>query len=396
MSARAALLAAFGTAAVALAVGSACRTPTSITFAFSTDVDCASAASPPLVAVVIAGDVNLEGTNDAPSSTKTCEVAPSAGELASIGQVVAVPSSEEASSVTMRVVMGLGRSSEGCGIEPGLDGDPWSGCLVARRRLAFLPNESLTVEVPLHADCVGVPCDAVSTCVPDRGCVSAEVDPETCVGGGCDEQQLQPSVASSAAATTGGGGASGSTDAASSGAGAGGEGGEGGAPSTVASTAATTSSTSSTGGGRCGDGTRDMDEACDDGNSDEGDHCNPDCTLNPLCPLECPAPEAECLDATCADNTCVTVVRETCSDYPDGICDACGRCCQPSGGCSTARCPVGGACLGGQQCASTFCYQDPVEETGVCCESACDVSSMSCLARDTDQADGVCAPIVQR
>jgi len=285
----------------------------------------------------------------------------------------------------MRVLLGVGRKTSDCGLVPGADGDPWSGCLVARRRLTFISGEALRVLVPLYLDCVGIPCNEVSTCVPGRGCVSADVDPETCTGVGCDELDLRPDGSSTSAQ---GSASSGDGEGAGGAAVTGvttttGVGGEGGATSTGESTSV---SSVSTGGSYCGDDTTDFGEECDDGNNDPGDGCSHDCETEGACSQVCPDPTASCLVGTCLKNKCTTLVAMDCNEFPGGTCDPCGRCCQ-GGGCTPTRCPQGGPCDDDLSCASRFCRQ------GVCCDTDCSAPGASCVVRETQLADGTCGPI---
>jgi len=191
--------------ALGFALFGACQTPTSVTFALRTDIDCATTKPPRTLAHVLFGNGgNLESKDslEQPSSTKECVTA-AAGKLEAIGTVVALPSDDESAKLAMIAVLGVDRATGSCGITPDDEGDIWGGCIVARRQLSFIEGEALTVDVPLYFDCVGVPCDQVSTCVPGRGCVSSEVDSTECIEASCGEEGLGTGSSSSAAATTG-------------------------------------------------------------------------------------------------------------------------------------------------------------------------------------------------
>ena len=60
--------------------------------------------------------------------------------------------------LSVRVVMGVGRDPKTC-----TDADA-KGCIVAKRRLAFVPHTRLRVPLVLHLACDGVVCDGDSTC----------------------------------------------------------------------------------------------------------------------------------------------------------------------------------------------------------------------------------------
>src|SRR5262249_10325946 len=60
-----------------------------------------------------------------------------------------------------------------------------AGCIFVRRHLSFVEHRTLTVPLIAYANCIGVPCDDRTTCSALGQCVSAEIDPTTCKGGGC-------------------------------------------------------------------------------------------------------------------------------------------------------------------------------------------------------------------
>jgi cysteine-rich repeat protein len=62
-----------------------------------------------------------------------------------------------------------------------------------------------------------------------------------------------------------------------------------------------------TGGSPCGNGREDFNEQCDDGNTDDGDRCKNDCTIN--CPISASATSRSFLDAR--DGTCFVWVQRT-------------------------------------------------------------------------------------
>lgn len=85
------------------------------------------------------------------------------------------------------------------------DRDLKSGCVEARRTIGFLPHTSLRLPISLDAACKDLVCaSADETCVRGR-CVSALVDPNTCIGGTCPDPGGDggaPSDAASDAPTT--------------------------------------------------------------------------------------------------------------------------------------------------------------------------------------------------
>jgi len=102
------------------------------------------------------------------------------GEL---GDVVVVPGDgAKDGALTVRVAMGLrGKRAAECTDE----GDA-QGCIVARRKLSFVPHARLRVPVVMYLACEGVKCDQDSTCSHLGQCVPAQVDPQACANAeGC-------------------------------------------------------------------------------------------------------------------------------------------------------------------------------------------------------------------
>jgi alpha-tubulin suppressor-like RCC1 family protein len=97
------------------------------------------------------------------------------GEL---GDVVVVPGdAAKDSALTVRVTMGLrGKPAREC-TDNSAD---LKRCIVARRKLSFVPHTRLRVPVVMYLACEGVKCDADSTCGYLGQCVSAQVDPQAC------------------------------------------------------------------------------------------------------------------------------------------------------------------------------------------------------------------------
>jgi len=97
-----------------------------------------------------------------------------------LGDVVVTPRQSKDEPLVLRVVLGIGRDPSGC-----TDNAP-AGCVVARRKLAFVPHARLRVPVVLHLACAGVVCSEDATCNYLGQCVSATVDPTSCAGAeGC-------------------------------------------------------------------------------------------------------------------------------------------------------------------------------------------------------------------
>jgi alpha-tubulin suppressor-like RCC1 family protein len=94
-----------------------------------------------------------------------------------VGDVVVTPGDAlKDSALTIRVAMGLrGKRAAECTDE----GDV-NGCIIARRKLAFVPHTRLKVPVVLYLACEGVKCTADTTCSYLGQCVPAQVDPAAC------------------------------------------------------------------------------------------------------------------------------------------------------------------------------------------------------------------------
>lgn len=269
----------------------ACQTPTSMTVVVSTDVDCSVLGGH--LAHVVAGASATVVSELAPSTTKTCDAA---GE---VGSVVLLPSDDESIEVGIKVVLGVDRDTSVCGTitddSKGATDDEkaWSGCIIARRRLAFIEGEALTVEVPLNVSCIGVPCSdaAFTTCVKGGRCVPGDVDPDDCLAGGCGEDDLPETVSSAAVGSTSG------------------SAGEGGAQPTGSSSEGGGPSSASSGG-----------EGGDGGHGAGG---GPDCRDA----SECDEPADPCRRAECVDGAC--------TDLPEIEGAACGdgRVCRADGAC---------------------------------------------------------------
>jgi hypothetical protein len=138
--------------AVVFAAAASCRTATQITLEITSDA-CADD-----IAIYVGG-------GEAPATPATVShVCP--------GTLVLVPSDSNTASVAIVLAQGRGKAAEDCA-HPAV-GD--RGCVVARRRIGFVPHTSLSLPIALDQDCAGIPCDEASTCLHGR-CVSAEISP---------------------------------------------------------------------------------------------------------------------------------------------------------------------------------------------------------------------------
>lgn len=97
-----------------------------------------------------------------------------------LGDLVVTPPGRTDDALHLQIVLGLGRSAASCSATDA------KGCIVARRRLAFVPHTGLRVPVVLHLACDSVVCDQDSTCNYLGKCVSAAVDAAACASAeGC-------------------------------------------------------------------------------------------------------------------------------------------------------------------------------------------------------------------
>lgn len=161
-------------ALAALALMTACREPTQITFEVRTDLPCAN-INDTSIAVGTLADVERKPATSTAVKTTCVD--------GRIGALVVAPSGDSDVEIGVRVVTGVGDSMPDTCIAP-----DYRGCIVARRALKYIPHTSLKVNVPMRANCKDVPCDAAgfTTCAAGR-CVSARIDSTTCEGAGCDE-----------------------------------------------------------------------------------------------------------------------------------------------------------------------------------------------------------------
>ena len=140
-----------------------------------TDVACSEGIQ---AFVVVAPRGELSTT--LPSSTSAiCDE-----ETGNLGALVLVPGGSNTDDLAVALMLRPdGTSGERCLVE-GED-----QCIIARRLLHFLPNESVEIRIDLRRDCLGIPCDEYSTCVRSV-CVPAEIDPTKCIASPCDDSTM--------------------------------------------------------------------------------------------------------------------------------------------------------------------------------------------------------------
>lgn len=151
-----------------LALGS-CLRPTEITLRLDTDVPCPTLGAQGGTAVIggAPGDAPLATTSDCSGAAVPYTV----------GTLVVAPSGAKDETVRLAVVAGVTRRLDECAA------NQYDGCIVARRKLRFVPHTPLDLPVRLSLACVGVRCGDEQTCVEGK-CVTADVDdPSFCTGG---------------------------------------------------------------------------------------------------------------------------------------------------------------------------------------------------------------------
>lgn len=158
-----------------------CRTPTQVTLELSTDVPCSTVRTTTLTV----GDFQALDEKDPTAVTDDCDD----GEaLHRIGSLVVVPSDAKDAEFGVKVVLGIDTRADQCAAPD------YEGCIVARRKMRFLPQTELLLPITLRGTCKDARCGADQTCVFTQ-CVPAAVPrPELCTGEAlaCDEVALTP------------------------------------------------------------------------------------------------------------------------------------------------------------------------------------------------------------
>ncbi len=145
----------------------ACRAPTEMTVRITTEVPCSALRG---VSIVVAPDAltaeDRARTKYFAAETEHCD------SESTVGTLVLTPGSD---ALAVIVVAGIDQQSNAC-VPPG-----YAGCVVARRRLAFVDHASLDLPILLTRDCLDVPCDTQTSCVHGN-CKSSET---SCDGDSC-------------------------------------------------------------------------------------------------------------------------------------------------------------------------------------------------------------------
>ncbi|TKC90572.1 hypothetical protein E8A74_50830, partial [Polyangium fumosum] len=176
-----------------------CLEPTQITLEIVTDLDCSRIDS---TAIVV--------SNEAQSADKIRDPGAVAGECngGRIGAIVLLPKDAKNEAIAIKVVTGVGLTAESCLNDPEQTPAPGLGCIVARRRLRFIPSTPLELPVKMRGECIGEICDPESTCIAKGLCVDSLVNEQACKGEDTDET-CQPTGGGSGGNSGGSGGSGG-------------------------------------------------------------------------------------------------------------------------------------------------------------------------------------------
>lgn len=153
--------------AVVSTAGVGCQSATQARLELGTDIPCSRLHS---IAINVGRDVSeaesqMRGRAAAAAST-TCGDAGAAG-IAELGSIVLYPGDGKARDGNGAVIVRAGIGSQ----------DPYEclppdykGCVVAKRRFAYEPRQSLDFRINLLLACLDYPCDATRTCIAQETC----------------------------------------------------------------------------------------------------------------------------------------------------------------------------------------------------------------------------------
>jgi hypothetical protein len=156
--------------------------------ALAAAISLASCNTPTQVSVVVTSDLpckRLKGVRVWVGTVDTLEKKPHASETtlckditggSEIGEVVLIPRVEKNDEFAIKVVAGVDTAVDQCGKMGN-----YTGCIVARRSLNFIPQTALHLPIFLSRSCEGVAC----TPEPCEGMDCPEPSVETCVLGEC-------------------------------------------------------------------------------------------------------------------------------------------------------------------------------------------------------------------
>ena len=151
----------------------ACRTPTEVRLDITTEIPCSQLKG---LSIVVAAD-SVAAEERAKSGFYAADGLHCDSET-SVGSIVVTPGD---ASLAVIVIVGVEKPSSSC--TPPL----YAGCVVARRRLAFVEHASLHAPIAVTRSCVDVPCDTTNSCSQAK-CTSSDTQCEgdSCVQTGTD------------------------------------------------------------------------------------------------------------------------------------------------------------------------------------------------------------------
>lgn len=322
--------------ALAAALVASCREPTEVRLVLSSDLR----TCPPLPGAKSSGTTtitvgaDLASLSDGPgTTTDTCTPA----SPGSIGELVLVPSGDRGAQIAIEIVAGLGK--EACAAR--VPGTSLAGCVVARRRLRFVPHTSLELPVELRQECAGVSCPPEETCIAGGSCA-----PALCADAACsnlrapnDLGRLGPDASADARADgTGAPDAVARTDATAEGGGGAGDGGPCG-PLTAGIDCAS--------GGPCAAPSQ---QCCNGVCKPAGDLCSGRVTSTSVAcdeTADCPPGKMCCLHNSIV-NLVFTQCETSCAGDPMVVDQVCKQDCECGAGSCTGSCNGGMKTCGGQ------------------------------------------------
>jgi hypothetical protein len=226
-------------AAACAAVTDGCKEPTQVTIDARTDVPYRAGVA---ATFTVGAPGRIEGADP------TTESRAPWGSDGRVGTLVVIPAGANDAELAVKLVLAIGRDPRECSAVDS------RACIVARRRLRYVPSTPLRLPIVLYSRCEGVPCAADTTCNYLGQCVSAEVDAASCTSaegclapgdppraGAADGGVTDDADATGRDAADDGATADGGVDASSGDAAADGGGTPGGTPGYVACTGAVSS-----------------------------------------------------------------------------------------------------------------------------------------------------------
>ena len=146
-----------------LLIAAGCRAPTDITLDVTTDEACPGIRTHGGTRIRVGAQGDPPGGGKA-ATTDTCDGT-------EIGTLLLVPSGAASTRIAIEVTTGIGRAPETCGAAGDGGVADFTGCIVARRVLSFLPHTPLRLPIakfPVRLDvsvCVHLPIKPAVNCI---------------------------------------------------------------------------------------------------------------------------------------------------------------------------------------------------------------------------------------